>query len=252
MPSFAWPIDRSSFPPLPELTDPPTDEFVKALTERNAAENLAVQVMFDLSGRQFGLEERTVRPCRQPLRNHHGAGPVTSYVVSWEPQLGGWLNLPCGCAGACREAGPNVVHLPGPVAEVTEVKIAGAVLPPNVWTLEGNLLYRREGPWPSQDLNRPLGDVGTWGVTYRRGIPVPGGADILTGILAKEFLAAISAGDSKCRLPRTVTAVSRQGVSYRAYDPAVIYANGKTGLPEVDLWLASVNPNHLAAAPSVI
>jgi hypothetical protein len=46
--------------------------------------------------------------------------------------------------------------------------------------------------------------------------------------------------------------VSRQGVTYRAYDPAVIYASGKTGLAEIDGWLAAVNPNALTAAPTVI
>jgi hypothetical protein len=41
-------------------------------------------------------------------------------------------------------------------------------------------------------------------------------------------------------------------VSYQVYNPQQIYADGKTGLSEVDLWLATVNPNHLMAAPSVL
>jgi len=245
--AFDWPVDRAGFPELPTEDGPAKD---KAVAEQRSAAQLAVNVMHALSGRQFGLLDMTVRPCRQPLPNHHGSGPVTSYVLSWEGDR--WLNWPCGCVGPCRESGPNVVHLPGPVYDVTRVMVNGAELPSVVWVAEGNRLYRRESPWPPQDLNRPLGDTGTWSVEYRLGIPVPEGVDQLTGALASEFLKAISDDPGRCRLPRTVTTVSRQGVSYRAYDPAVIYANGKTGLPEVDLWLATVNPNHIYAAPSVI
>jgi hypothetical protein len=246
---FEWPVDRSDLPALPAMGDPPTDEYIKAALEQNAATALAVQIMYALSGRQFGLATETVRPCRQALRNHHGSGPVTSYLLSWEGDR--WINWPCGCAGACRESGPNVIHLPGPVYDVTEVKVADAVLASNVWVLERDRLYRREAPWPPQDLNRPLGDANTWSVTYRRGIPVPEGWAALTGLLAKEMLDALN-NEGRCRLPRTVTTASRNGVTYRAYDPAVIYANGKTGIPEIDLVLAAFNPNHLMAAPSVI
>src|SRR5688500_3069717 len=98
--AFEWPIDRSGMPALQTPPpDPVTPEYTKALNEHRAAASLAVTVMWALSGRQFGLLETTVRPCRSPLPNHHGSGPVTSYVVSWEPDLGGWLNLHCGCVG---------------------------------------------------------------------------------------------------------------------------------------------------------
>ncbi|QWY84366.1 head-to-tail adaptor [Mycobacterium phage Knocker] len=244
---FTWPIDRTGFPELPEPTAP---EYARRLAEQRGAAQIAVSVMWALSGRQFGLTDATVRPCRTNLRNHHGPGPVTSYLLSWEGN--GWINVPCGCSGACREAGPNVVHLPGPVHSVQRVEVNGNDLPANVWVLEGTRLYRRESPWPAQNLNRPLGDIGTWGVHYRRGIEVPVGVDELTGILAKEMLTAINDDVGRCRLPRTVTTVSRQGVTYRAYDPAVIYRQGKTGLAEIDLWLSSVNPHALLAAPSVI
>ncbi|AYB70563.1 head-to-tail adaptor [Mycobacterium phage Serendipitous] len=250
--TFEWPVERSLLPALPELTDPPSAEYTQALLQRDAAEALAIQVLWALSGRQFGLRTITARPCRSPLPHElfgrEGGTVITSYVLSWEGY--GWVTWPCGCAGPCREIGPNMVHLPGPVAEVVSVEINGAELDPAQWKVEGNVLYRLTAPWPVQDLNRPLGNTGTWGVTYKIGLPVPGGVAELTALLAKEFLAAI-AGGGNCRLPRTVTTASRQGVTYRVYDPAVIYANGKTGLAEVDMWLASVNPHHLMASPTV-
>jgi hypothetical protein len=247
---FLWPVDRSDLPPLPDLTDPPSDAYVQAVLERNGAENIAVAILHWLSGRQFGLDEQTVRPCRRSSNLvARDGGRISYYLAAWAGT--GWVTTPCGCVGGCTVGGPRVVHLPGPVHAVTEVKIADVVLAPNVWVVEGNALYRREANWPRQDLGRPLGEVDTWSVTYQRGIPVPPELAQLTGLLTKEILDALN-NEGRCRLPRTVTVASRNGVSYRAYDPAVIYASGKTGIPEIDIWLAGVNPHALMAAPTVL
>lgn len=239
--SFTWPVDRTCLPPLPDLGDEPTEEdqaaYFAAVADRNAAEDTAIAVLWALSGRQFGVETTTIRPC-PPL-----GWPNTVYTS-------------CPCIGRCRHASPTQIHLPGPVAAPTEddplvVTIAGVVLDSAEYVLEGDVLYRRNGArWPSQNLARPLGETGTWSVTYRKGWPVPPGVDRLTGALAKEFLAAC-AGDDSCRLPRTLTGTTRRGVSH-SFDPAKIFAAGRTGLTEVDNWLAAVNPNHLASGPEVL
>lgn len=246
--AFTWPVDRSEFPALPDETDP---GYAQAVLEQRAAADLAVAVLWALTGRQWGLYEHTVRPCRSEFPTWPGlaSGGVTSYLLSWEGDR--WIGWSCGCVGACKVSGPRAVHLPGPVHSVTEVKIAGAVVPPAGYVVENNVLYRVGAPWPVQDLGRPIGEARTWAVTYLRGIPVPESFTALTGLLAKEFLAALD-NEGRCRLPRTVTTASRQGVTYRAYDPQVIYANGKTGLPEIDLVLAAVNPNALMSAPTVV
>ena len=249
-----WPIERTTdpLPPQPAESDPEFAAWKKKALERNAAESLAVAILYYLSGRQFGIWTHTVRPCRGPWPSHPLMGPVTSYLLSWEGD--GWVSFPCGCKGGCRVGGPRVVHLPGPVYELVSIEIEETVfLAPALETmvkLEGSALYRVGGPWPRQDLGRPLGEANTWAVTYRRGRDVPAGVAALTGILAAEFEEALD-NEGQCRLPRTVTVASRQGVTYRAYDPAVIYKTGKTGLPEIDLWLSGVNPHALMAAPSV-
>jgi hypothetical protein len=130
-----------------------------------------------------------------------------------------------------------------------EVVIEGVVLDESEYRLEGDLLYRVGTDWPKQDLTRPLDEPGTWSVTYLRGNPPPPGSAKLVGQLAAEFLAACNGG--KCRLPRRVRSVTRQGVTYDMVDPTDIYATGKTGIPEVDLWLSSVNPHHIMTAPEV-
>lgn len=248
--TLIWPVDKTGLPELAPAPDPVTPEWLSSALQHNAALSLASQIMHRLSAGQFGLQEVTARPCPISRPRAHVSGAVTSYLVSWEGY--GWVGVPCGCAGSCRLSGPNAVHLPGPVHRVLSVQLADVVLPSNVWTVENNTLYRRDAPWPGQDLGKPIGQQGTWVVRYERGIPVPTGVAALTGLLAKEIHLALTPGDTKCRLPRTVTTVSRNGVTYRAYDPAVIYANGKTGIPEIDLWLASINPHQLMSAPSVI
>ncbi|WP_235687034.1 hypothetical protein [Tomitella gaofuii] len=117
------------------------------------------------------------------------------------------------------------------------------------WVVEGNLLYRVGGVWPVQDRGRPLGESGTWSVEYRRGVRPPEQVGRLVGLLAAEFYAACTGG--KCRLPRRVQTVSRQGVTMQLADPTDIYESGKTGIPEVDMWLAAVNPNHIPSGPVV-
>ena len=252
-----WPVDTSCLPALPALSSPPTDEELDAYStaeiSRAAAEDLAVQVLWSLSGRQFGVCETLARPCPTPTRYAFPYRTVYSGLPS-DPFIplyvnGAWRNYSCGCAGRCILGGPRAVHLPGPAQEIVEVAIGDEILTEDQYTLQGNILYRIGDIWPSQNLGLPLYEDGTWAVTYLRGLPVPAGVDKFTGLLAKEFLAACS-GDS-CRLPRNVVSTSSRGVS-RQFDPSRIYAMGKTGLSEIDLWLSAINPAHIMSAPSVL
>lgn len=227
-----------------EPTEQEQADYDAALAERGAAEDMAVQVLWALSGRRFGLCDTVVRPCA----SGHGWPFGSPFIYTLD--MGHWSNWPCGCVGRCEVSGPRVVHLPGPAAEVVEVTINGDVLAADGYQLEGDALYRTGGAvWPSQDLGRPLGESGTWSVTYKLGVPVPAGVDRLVGVLAREFLLGW-AGDGECRLPRTVIATSRRGVSHQ-FDPARTFAAG-TGLTEVDQWLAAVNPAHLASDAVVV
>lgn len=251
--SCSWPIDRSCLPVAGTGID---------TQQQTDAENLAVAVLWALSGRQFGVCPVIARPCRQPsdvpmylgTDPQYGAMWTASYGAPWLPVWDGanWRNVACGCGSRCNWVAPNVVHLVAagqPIQAVTEVVIAGDVLPDTEYVLEGDLLYRIGTDWPVQDLTQPLDQPGTWSVTYTRGNPPPPGTAKLVGQLAAEFLAACNGG--KCRLPRRVKSVTRQGVSYDMVDPTDIYASGKTGIPEIDLWLTAVNPARIQQAPVV-
>lgn len=237
-------MDRSCYPAVEGDLD---------IAKQRYAEELAVQVLWSLSGRQYGVCPVILRPCPNTAVVRYGGwqGGMPFYPL-WDG--GQWRNVTCGCVGQCDWRAPSVVHLSTttglPIQEVTEVKIGATVLDPSAYALEGDLLYRTGGAvWPSQDLSRPLDEDGTWSVTYTRGNPVPPGVGVLVGLLAKEFMNACSGG--KCRLPRRVRSITRQGVSMDMVDPTDIYASGKTGLSEVDLWLSAVNPHHLMQPPKV-
>lgn len=238
--SCTWVVDRQCLP----ITD---DEV--GIAQQVAAENLAVQVLWALSGRQFGVCPAIVRPCPQ------SCGPTSlassSLLVFWDG--GNWRNTFCGCGPRCSWESPYVIHLGVgaalPVQEIIEVVIDGIVLDPAEYRQEGDLLYRLNEKWPSQNLAAPLDEPGTWSVTYMRGFPPPEGSAVLVGLLAKEFLTACAGG--KCALPRRVQTVTRQGVTYQMIDPTDIYTSGKTGISEIDLWLSAVNPGAMASPPTV-
>lgn len=211
-----------------------------------AAEDLAVDILWRLSGRQFGVCPVIVRPCPQ------SCAPDMTGSSWWTPVLDGglWRNIPCGCIGDCRRSGPAIVHLPGPVQGVVAVAFNGTIQPVEAFALEGDYLYRAGGEsWPDQDLQSPDGSNGTWSVEYWRGTPVPDGVGVLVGKLALEFYQACAGG--KCRLPRRVRSVTRNGLSFDMVDPTDILASGKTGLPEVDLFLAATNPHQVMRRPRV-
>ena len=193
------------------------------VTEDNAnqlreAIDTATLVLWTLTGRRFGAcpTEYVLPPPRR------GCG--------FEPRRvnGEWFNVVPG--------GSRTIALPGPVYRVTGIEgPAGESFP--VGESVGDLLY--DVPADARV------------VKYLRGEPIPAGAATMVGTLAKErYLQCI--GDTRCRLPRNATSVSRQGVSVQMPSPQEIIESGATGLPDVDLWVRSLNPNGLHDVSEVI
>lgn len=246
--SCTWPIDRTCFEALPDPGDDPDNpdpDYVAALERQTSAENTAVMVLNQLTAGLYGQCETIARPC--PSGPRRGLRSPSQVLLWWDGA--NWLNG-CGCVGRCRYDGPSAVHLPGPAAEIITVTVGSDVLDESEYVLENNRLYRRFGKsWPSQDLGRPMGEQGTWSVKYLRGLPVPAGGDKMAGLLAQEFVSACDGG--VCRLPRSVIQTTRSGVTH-TFDATKMLANGKVGIPEIDLWLNALNPNHLLVPPSVI
>lgn len=86
-------------------------------------------------------------------------------------------------------------------------------------------------------------------VEYTVGNTVTDAAERAVLYLARQLWLECHPDEGDCELPDRVTTVNREGLSYTIFDPAEYLQQGRTGVPRVDLWLASINPSR-ALRPS--
>lgn len=215
------------------------------------AAEAATEVLHALSGRQFGLCTVTLRPCRRECYGVSWPSGWVEYDRTYpNPQLvaGRWYNLGCsGCETDCSCSVISEAVLPGPVYDITEVKVNGAVLMPDVdYRLDDwRLLVRLNDTWPTcNDLNLADTEEGTWSVTFRAGRPVPSLGQIAHGVLTAEFAKLLTC-DATCALPQRVQSISRQGVDITLIDADRFFENSLTGLYWPDKFIQTYNPNGL-------
>ncbi|MEV4705496.1 hypothetical protein [Actinoplanes sp. NPDC049316] len=236
--SCEWPVDVQQCTGWDEYPEP----------VRELAVEVAGQLLWMLSGRQFGVCSTTVRPVP---RGHPGVRVWRRWELYLSPELPGWTTF-CGCPGLGPAADCGCdqdvqVSLPGGVQRVLQVRIDGQVLDASVYRVDNRrwLVRTDGGRWPArQELTAGDDEPGAFVVTYERGVPVPAAGRWAGGQLACE-IAKAAVGDTKCRLPRRVASIVRQGVHTEFVDPARLARDGMTGIPEVDGWLAAVNPYGL-------
>lgn len=177
----------------------------------------------------------TIRPCPQTARC--GCG--------WNPHIrdGLWYNT-CWHRTKCEPL--SEVDIPGPVGYIDSFLIDGVEqdLWNGDWRLdEGHLLvWQGEGtsPVPStQNLNKSDSEPGTWSITYSKSYPVGPDARIAVAYLAMEFAEACKP-KGKCKLPRGVTNVVRNGVSFSI--EAGMFPGGLTGIDIVDQFILKWAP----------
>jgi hypothetical protein len=241
-PSCTWPIDPGCLGP--EWTDAPPEVMTRSIV-------FASETLRRLTGYRVGGCPTTLRPC--------SGGCCPPYLTpndhmipgSIGPRInnnGDWINC-CGHRD-CTCTVIGAINLPAPVGGVGEVKIDGVVLDPTEYRVWGTQLIRNgdEG-WPiNQDLSLPDTEPGTFSVTYLNAFAIDALGAYAAGVLANEFAKACS-GSTKCRLPSSVQSVSRQGVTFTM--PTGLFADGLTGIREVDAYVAIWNPNGIQQAPKV-
>lgn len=226
------------------------------------AVELATEVVWALSGRQFGLCEVTLRPCRHECQSFPwpGDGTYAGNWVQWagsswiSPTLiaGQWFNVVCGkCTTGCSCSSISEVVLPAPVHDVVQVKVDGVVVSGSGYRLDDNrLLVRLGADWPScNDLSLADTEPGTWSVTARYGLEVPVGGGWAVGELACQLIRARNGED--CRLPANVTQLVRAGATLQFPDVIELIENRLTGLYLVDQFVTTWNPNRLTRRSAV-
>lgn len=245
LPDDCWPID-------PGCLDAAFADLTDDVAARSVA--LATSTLRRLTAYRVGGCPVTVRPCSQgwqgdALRGYQWA----SRGEPWYPALysGVWIN--CGCEQPCRCSTGCEVKLPGVVGTVDEVRVGATPLDlAKITVVDGSTIRWQGGgdcPFPKcQDMSLPMGEPGTFSITYTPGYPVDGLGAWVAGVLAVEFAKACTDGKN-CRLPKNVTAVVRQGVSLTLVPGS--FPNGVTGIREVDAWIELWNPNRLKRRPSV-
>lgn len=171
----------------------------------------ATELIWKLTGRQFGACMKTVRPYRENCGKSKCCNPsprlINGQFYNCDPGTCGdidFLELPCVS-----------------VCEILYIVVDGGLLDLSQVMLNKNKLVRCDGgSWPvCSDPCCPY----DFEIAYRCGIPVPSPLVAATANLAIEFFYACYRPD-KCRLPK---------------EPVT---NGLTGCPEIDMILACYPP----------
>jgi hypothetical protein len=197
---------------------------------------VATEILWALSGRRWSGDGSCEATATLYVENDRccgwwpGGAPVAGYFF---PAL----------ISRSPSASQRAVKLPhDEVTEVLSVTVGGVAF--TSWRHTGAWLHRTDGRgW--QDC--AAADVV---IEYLWGKAPPAGGKRAAVMLALE-LGKAEVGDSSCRLPKRVVSVTRQGVSMTLLDPQTFLQRGKLGIPDIDQWLASVNPKGLAERGSV-
>jgi hypothetical protein len=217
----------------------------------------ASEVLYHLTAQRFSTCEVKLRPCRQ------SCFPGFPWNTWWEfgtyptPYWwnGTWYNLACNSCpnDSCSCVSLEETTFPGPIYDVTEVKLDGIILEKNVdyrvddyrklVRLGGNL-------WPfCQDMNLEDTEANTWSVTALYGIPVPTLGQLANGELASEIVKYLLC--LECQLPQGVVDISRQGTSMTVANISDLFNTGFIQLRMCDLFIKTANPNHMQARAAV-
>lgn len=221
---------------------------------------LATGYLWAVTGRQYGVCPVSVRP------SQGGRGEGVAYQafavspgaaglgVPGGPFLfgGRWFNS--GCSSACCGNSACAVVLRGPVASIDEVLVGEDVIPASAYRVDITggawLLVRVDGGcWPTcQNFTADEGEAGSFVVSYGFGKALPLVLATAAAMLACEFSKALAGGP--CKLPSKMTRLSRQGVEIELEPPDP--ADGKTGIREVDMVVAMLNPGGRQSPPLIL
>lgn len=215
---------------------------------------MASNILYRLSRYRWpGVCTEVVRPC-----GGNGSPRLVRYGSGWWRESAGCSCSPVACG--CQHV-PAVLLGYAPIIDVTEVKVDGAVIPEAEYRVDEYRYLVRVPPagstlnegWPCcQRVDLPATADDTFQVTFTfGGLPDEDG-QAAAAALACEFIKTCSPETfGACRLPSGVSSVVREGITLDITDPTTLFQEGRTGLPEVDLWLYAVNEGTPTGTPLV-
>lgn len=219
----------------------------------------ATELLWALSGRQFGQCDVTLRPCRRDCSDTTDGRLGASGMWPHPAKIDGeWLNLVCGSCGAACTCGPvEQIVLPNSVTHVAEVAIDGDTLDPAAWRLDNRRILVRQdgGRWPTcQHLGRAAGEPGTFTVKAFYGRELPAVGRLSLGELVAEFAKACVG--ASCAVPGNWATIATQGLTVTAKKAFAANANDLDTIPEESLpftraFLRAYNPRKLTARSRV-
>lgn len=215
----------------------------------------ASQLLWVLTGRQFGCCSVTIRPCRKKCDDVCCIPYGIDSGFPWTPVHladGSWTNISCDCRDGCSCTKLSEVNLPYPVCSIDQVVIDGVVVDPTTYRVDGFRKLVRLGAdvWPKcNDLTKEDTETGTWSVTLTYGNPVPDLVRLGANEMACEIIK--NCVGKPCKLPQRISSVSRQGISVSFLDDMQFLDRGLTGMYFVDLAARTYNPKRLARRPAV-
>lgn len=210
---------------------------------------LASSSLVTLTYGRVGTCPITIRPCPEPPPC--GCIPNSAYPLEAFGYEGfgpyDWHGWRCAHGNSCKAT--SEFAIPGPVGYIEKFLIDGVdqvALPTfyTDWRLDDGhiLVWQGAGasPLPStQDLNLPDTEVGTWSITYSKSYPILKDGEIAVAFLALEFAKAMKP-KGKCALPRGVTNVTRNGVSFTVQ--AGLFPGGLTNIDQTDQYILKWAP----------
>lgn len=224
-----------------DLCDPCLDNDAITDETKDRMIGIASDLLFERTGRRFpGFCRETIRPCASSCSC---VSPTThgSYADNfrYDPATRTQCCGSCYDSCSCRRI-PEIKLPVTPVVRIDEVKVDGVILDPSAYRIDNHQFLVRLGGerWPSsQDLLADDTEPNTFSVQYVYGTFPPPAGVLAASVLACELILACTPGLSgKCRLPRNVTSVSRQGISFQLLRDSGIL-NLATGIAEIDFFI---------------
>lgn len=192
---------------------------------------VASYLLWAMSGRKFfGTGTTTERYIRNTIGTLPGLSTKTNIAMLYKGEVRNVMLY----AQEWTSPEARIRLRARPVTEIHTIRLDnGTIISPKDYVLVDNSTV--------QFYNASLWNPYNVEITYSYGTPPPVAGKMAARTLAREF-AKLWAGDEDCALPRRVTSISRQGVSYTLLDSQDFIDEIKTGVYEVDLFLKTANP----------